>query len=155
MPLLVCAGCRVAAPAGVNVACQLRTRRELSGRDQRRVQRATRRCQPVSAAGLALAQLAYLAYARDVRERTPRVLGRWLRIMVPALYALIAAGCIVDGLGHSSGPATIAAFAGAALSAALAVAYAVMPPRFLGPQPARLDWLLTQINDRFGSPPIS
>jgi hypothetical protein len=89
------------------------TRRGLSGREQRHVQWATMRRRPVSTAGLAPAQRAYISYARQMK---------------------------------------IFHFALAAVWAALAILWGPVMSRSLARQPARMERLRAQINDRYGPP---
>ncbi len=123
-------------------------RRGLSSREQRHVQWATMRRRPVSAAGLAPAQLAYVCYARDTAERSPLTTSRWLRAAFPILYGLLAVGTAIEGILDSQ--ARIFHFALAAGWAAFAVLWWPGMFRSLARQPARLERLRTQINDRYG-----
>ena len=123
-------------------------RRELSGREQRHVQWATMRRRPVSAAGLAPAQRAYISYARDTAERSPWTTSRWFRAAFPILYGLFAVSMAIEGILQSQ--MRILHFALAAVWAALAILWGPVMSRSLARQPARMERLRTQINDRYG-----
>src|SRR5450755_166221 len=123
-------------------------RRALSSREQRHVQWATMRRRPVSAAGLAPAQRAYISYALDTAERSPWTTNRWLRAAFPILYGLLAINATIEGMQHSQ--ARIFHFALAAGFAAVAVMWGPGMSRSLTRQPARMERLRSQINDRYG-----
>jgi ligand-binding sensor domain-containing protein len=123
-------------------------RRGLSNRKQRHVQWATMRRRPVSAAALAPAQLAYISYARYTVERTPWKTSRWFRTAMLSLYSLLAVGMVIQGIQDSQ--ERIFHFALAAVWAALAVLWVPVMSRALTRQPARLEHLRTQINERYG-----
>ena len=129
----------------------LETRRGLSLRERRHVQWASMRRRPVSAAALAPAQLAYISYARYVAERTPLATSRWLRAGFPVLYGLLAAGTAAEGIHDSQ--ARIGHLALAAGYAILAVLWGPVMSRALARQPARIERLRTQINDRYRPAP--
>jgi hypothetical protein len=122
-------------------------RRGLSRRERRHVRWASMRRRPVSAAALAPAQLAYISYARYATERTPLATSRRFRAAFPVLYGLLAVGTAVEGIHDSQ--ARIFHFALAAGYAVLAVLWGPVMSRSLTRQPARLERLRTQINDRY------
>ena len=126
----------------------IEARRGLSSRERRRVQWASMRRRPVSAARLAPAQLAYISYARYTAERTPWKTSRWLRAVFPVLLGLLAAGMAIEGIQDSQ--ARIFHFALAAGYAGLAVLWVPVISRAINRQPARLERLRTQINDHYG-----
>ncbi len=123
-------------------------RRGLSGREQRHVQWATMRRRPVSAAGLAPAQRVYISYARGTAERTPWTASRWFRAAFPILYGLLAVSMAIEGILQSQ--VRIFHFTLAAVCAALAILWGPVMSRSLARQPARMERLRTQINDRYG-----
>jgi hypothetical protein len=123
-------------------------RRGLSGREQRHVQWATMRRRPVSSAGLAPAQCVYISYARDTAERSPWTTRRWFRAAFPVLSGLLAVSMAIEGILQSQ--ARIFHFALAAVWAALAILWGPVTSRSLARQPARMERLRTQINDRYG-----
>jgi hypothetical protein len=161
--VLVVVGCTVVSgPIAVLIGLRMRrrifagaardqwieARRGLSSREWRHVQWASMRRRPVSAPALAPAQLAYISYARYTAERTPWKTSRWLRAMFPVLLGLLAAGMAIEGIQNSQ--ARIFHFALAAVYAALAVLWVPLISRTINRQPARLERLRTQINDRYG-----
>jgi hypothetical protein len=91
--------------------------------------------------------LAYISYARYATERTPLATSRRFRAAFPVLYGLLAAGTAVEGIHDSQ--ARIFHFALAAGYAVLAVLWGPVMSRSLTRQPARLERLRTQINDRY------
>jgi cytochrome bd-type quinol oxidase subunit 1 len=69
----------------------------------------------------------------------------------PVVYGLLAINDVVEGVQH--GQARILHFAIAAVFVALAVLWVLVVPRSLARQPARMERLRTQVNDRYG--PVS
>jgi hypothetical protein len=123
-------------------------RRGLSSREQRHVQWATMRSRPVSAAGLAPAQLAYISYARDSAERSPWTTSRWFRAAFPILYGLLAINAAIEGIQHSQ--TRFFHFVIAAGCAGLTLIWGPAMSRSLPSQVARMERLRAQINDRYG-----
>jgi hypothetical protein len=155
-------GAAVGTAIGTLIALRLRRRifagpaldqwragcRELSRGEQLRVQWATLRRRPVSAARLASAQLAYVCYARYTVERSPLTRNRWFRAAFPVFYGLFAIIYAVEGMQQSQ--ARIFHFGLAAAFAALAVTWAIAVPRSFNRMPARLERLQAQISNRYG-----
>jgi hypothetical protein len=91
--------------------------------------------------------LAYISYARYTAERTPLATSRWFRAAFPVLYGLLAVGTAVERIHDSQ--AGIFHFALAASYTVLAVLWGPVMSRSLTRQPARLERLRIQINDRY------
>ena len=126
-------------------------RRQFRHLDQWRVIWATHRNHQVSRARLAAAQLIYVRYLQDAARRALLLRWRWLRIAMPAISGVLAAGYATVAAAHSQQRVMDSLFAiGWAI---YSLGWGVALPLSVRRLPERMARLQAEIERAHGMPP--